>query len=223
MAADGGDGRGLVGISTRIFVDFWNFQLNWNDRAGESRCDWKKLPSVLLEQAHDLLQQVGITDALELEETLVHASVKAGPSEAPLRGWLTSFLDKQPSVRVKIRQRRVRDAWVWCKTCEEKVTQCPKCETPFQRAPEKGVDAAIVTDLLTLAWERAFDVAIVLSSDADLIPAVERVQERGLKVINAAWAGHGYELAHTCWGQFPLDSVIGLLTRPGVTGPSAHA
>jgi uncharacterized LabA/DUF88 family protein len=95
------------------------------------------------------------------------------------------------------------------------VNECPHCNTPFQRAPEKGVDAAIVTDLLTLAWEEAFDNAIVLSSDADLIPAVERVQEKGLKVINATWAGHGFDLAHACWGSFTLDSVIGLLVRAG--------
>ena len=36
---------------------------------------------------------------------------------------------------------------------------------------EKGVDTAIITDLLTLAWEGAYDVAILVSSDADLVPA----------------------------------------------------
>lgn len=203
-----------MGTSTRIFIDFWNFALNWNDRA-KGRCDWQKLPGVLLDQARDLLSQVGVPAELDLEETLVHASVKTGPSEAKLRAWLQSFLDKQPSYRVKIRERRTVYKGIWCNACKRDVDVCPHCNTRFQRAPEKGVDAALVTDLLTLAWERAFEVAVVLSSDADLIPAVERVQEKGLKVINATWAGHGFDLAHSCWGSFHLDDVTGLLIRGG--------
>ena len=202
-----------VGTSTRIFVDFWNFQLNWNDRAEpDQRCDWKKLPAVLLDQAREVLSQVGLEGSLDLEETLVHASVKM-PSETRLKNWLENWLDKQPSYRVKVRERRVRPGGMWCNTCKRDILACPSCDTPLVRAPEKGIDAAIVTDLLTLAGESAFDVAILLTSDADLVPAVERVQEKGLKVINATWAGHGHELAHTCWGHFKLDGVIARLAR----------
>lgn len=210
----------MAGTSTRIFIDFWNFQLNWNDRSGRNSCDWKKLPSVLLDQAKGLLQQVsGEAPDLDLEETRVQASVKL-PSEAPLKRWLTDFLDKQPSVRVKVHERRVRMGGIWCNACKTEFNSCPNCSAAFQRAPEKGVDAAIVTDLLSLAHDSRFDVAILLSSDADLIPAVDHLQERGLKVINATWAGHGYDLAHTCWGHFQLDSVIGLLDRGPIPGPS---
>lgn len=62
---------------------------------------------------------------------------------------------------------------------------CSECGAQFRWAPEKGVDTAIVTDLLSLASEDAFDVAILLSSDADHIPAVEWVQAHGRKAINA--------------------------------------
>lgn len=63
---------------------------------------------------------------------------------------------------------------------------------------EKGVDAALVTDLLSLAWQRAYDVAVLVSGDADYIPAVEYVQAQGLKVINAAWRSKGHELKAAC-------------------------
>ena len=76
-----------------------------------------------------------------------------------------------------------------------------------------SVDTAIVTDLLSLASEGAFDVAVLLSSDADHVPAVEWVQERGLMVLNATWANHGFDLAKTCWASIELDSVMPLLTR----------
>ncbi|MFL6127975.1 MAG: NYN domain-containing protein [Mycobacteriales bacterium] len=79
--------------------------------------------------------------------------------------------------------------------------------------PEKGVDAAIVTDLLSLAWQDAFDVAVLVSSDADFVPAVERVQEKGLKVINAAWQGKGHELKAACWASFDLDTIASTIRR----------
>ena len=111
-------------LGTRIFVDFWNFQLNWNDRT-----------------------------------------------------------DKAP------------------------------CDVAFERSPEKGIDAAIATDLLSLAWEGVLDVAVLVSGDSDFVPAVERIQEKGLKVVNATWRNHGHELAHACWASFDLDSVVGRLVR----------
>ena len=80
-------------------------------------------------------------------------------------------------------------------------------------SPEKGVDAALVTDLLSLAWQRAYDVAVLVSGDADYIPAVEYVQSQGLKVINAAWAAKGHELQQACWGSFGIDDIITDLTR----------
>ncbi len=75
-------------------------------------------------------------------------------------------------------------------------------------AAEKGVDTSIVTDLLSLASEQAFDVAILVSSDADFVPAARWIQERGLKVINATWTGTGLDLAKSSWASFPLDDSI---------------
>ncbi|HVQ91878.1 MAG TPA: NYN domain-containing protein [Mycobacteriales bacterium] len=75
------------------------------------------------------------------------------------------------------------------------------------------MDAAIVTDLLSLAWQNAFDVAVLLSSDADFVPAVERIQEKGLKVINAGWQGKGHELRAACWASFDLDGLIAAVSR----------
>jgi uncharacterized LabA/DUF88 family protein len=202
-----------LGTSTRIFIDFWNFSLNWNDRMGKQRCDWLQLPTVLTEEARKCLSVIDPAEKLSLEETLVYASVKAGDSEVGLKTWLTNFLDKQPSFRVNIRERKERLVKIRCNGCQKEHDRCPDCDTPFKRAPEKGVDTAIVTDLLSLGSEGRFDVAILLTSDADFIPAVERIQERGLKVINATWAGHGHDLAHTCWASFVLDEVTAPLVR----------
>lgn len=203
-----------MGVRTRIFIDFWNFQLNWNDRSSGANCDWIKLPAILLREAEGVLAAVGIQDGLTLEETVVHASVNPAGSDGKLKGWLQGFLDNQPSYRVQIRERRVRMGGIHCKACGTQHDRCPTCDEPFKLAPEKGVDTAIVTDLLSLATEGAFELAILVTADADLVPAVEWVQERGRKVINARWDKHGFDLAHACWGQFKLDPLIGDLARP---------
>ncbi len=49
------------------------------------------------------------------------------------------------------------------------------------------------------------------SSDDDHVPAVEWIQNNGLKVVNATWAHHGFALAKTCWASFELDTVIPLM------------
>ena len=56
-------------------------------------------------------------------------------------------------------------------------------------------------------------MAVLLSSDADHIPAVEWVQSHGRKVINATWSNHGFDLATSSWASFEIDNVIPLLAR----------
>ncbi|MGH3136536.1 MAG: hypothetical protein ACRDPV_08600 [Gaiellaceae bacterium] len=63
-----------MAYKTRVFIDFWNFQLNWNDRAGEDKIDWPAVPRVLVEEAKDKIEAAGIEETLALEETLVYAS-----------------------------------------------------------------------------------------------------------------------------------------------------
>ena len=64
--------------------------------------------------------------------------------------------------------------------------------TPQERPQEKGIDVALGVDVVDLAHRGEYDVAIVFSLDADLLPALERVQDMGLRfgrprVEVAAW------------------------------------
>ncbi len=197
---------------TRIFIDFWNFQLSWNATTNGSKCDWRRLPPAILTASASLLGTVGLTDPLDLEETLLYASVDP-VDEARLRTWLTGTIERLPSWRVSIRDRRPQPRRVHCRYCKTAISSCPTCQHVYVAKPEKGVDAAIVTDMLSLAWQNAYDVAVLVTSDADFVPAVERIQERGLKVINAGWVGKGHELKAACWGSFDLDTITATVHR----------
>ncbi|MDQ1261927.1 MAG: hypothetical protein QG575_1108 [Euryarchaeota archaeon] len=52
---------------------------------------------------------------------------------------------------------------------------------------EKGVDVALVTDLLLLSSRDAFDVAIICAGDADFFRAVEGVKEMGKEIYIASF------------------------------------
>jgi hypothetical protein len=203
-----------VAYRTRIFIDFWNFSLQWRDRASGAMIDWTKVPSVLLDEGAKQLAKVGVNDGLHLEETLVYASYDSTEAGRKLKRWLDSFLDNQPSFRVKSRERISKARPIHCRVCDKQHDSCPHCKEPLSWSPEKGVDAAIVTDMLSLASEEAYEVAVLVSSDADFVPGVEWLQGRGLKVLNATWSKHGYELAKTAWASLKLDDVIPELTRP---------
>ncbi|MFA4817329.1 MAG: NYN domain-containing protein [Parcubacteria group bacterium] len=47
---------------------------------------------------------------------------------------------------------------------------------------EKGVDVKMAVDLLVGAYEDMYDVAILVSSDTDLIPAIQKVKQLGKKI-----------------------------------------
>jgi uncharacterized LabA/DUF88 family protein len=61
-----------------------------------------------------------------------------------------------------------------------------------EKALEKGVDVALAVDLVFNAARRCYDVAVVASTDTDLLPALEAVCE-----LRRAWGEPQLEVA--CW------------------------
>ena len=47
---------------------------------------------------------------------------------------------------------------------------------------EKGVDVLMAVDLLVGAYENKYDTVILISSDTDLIPAIEKIRSMKKKV-----------------------------------------
>lgn len=61
---------------------------------------------------------------------------------------------------------------------------------PQSRAVEKGIDVAIAVDMIRMGLGHGMDVAILFSSDKDLLPAVETLVDRRICHVEvAAWSG----------------------------------
>lgn len=194
-------------MRVKLFIDFWNFQLNFQKRATtKTNCDWHKLPIEIKNEVDKILVAQGLP-ACTLHETRVYASYEVA-REGKLKNWLHGWLEKQPGFTVITKERHWKEKAVHCRSCNGDIAECPTCNSKLGRSSEKMIDSRIVTDILSQAWDGSYDLAILLTSDADMVPAVENIQRRSLKVINVTWKGHGHELAKSCWASFELDSIL---------------
>ena len=191
-------------VRFRVFIDYWNLQISLNQReseaTGEPDCrfpiDFKALPGCLTQHAAAM---VGAS-SFSYEGALIFTSYNPQtPDGRKFHKWATSWLDRQPGIQLKCFERRPKHH-PKCPTCHKPVVTCPDpaCGADLAGTVEKGVDTAIATDMIRLAWEQAYDVAVLASSDADLIPAVEFLDQKGLKVIQAGFPPLGSHLSTAC-------------------------
>jgi hypothetical protein len=77
---------------------------------------------------------------------------------------------------------------------------------PTEKAQEKGVDVEWAIDFVRLAVQGAYDVGVLMSTDTDLVPALEAVLEiktTGAHIEVAAWKGKGANKRLSVGGQLP--------------------
>jgi hypothetical protein len=198
----------------RIFVDFWNFQLSWNQyhaRRGhdrlECRVPWESaLAKTLVTKANPTGLYVG---------THVYASIDPNnPADRKLNGFFHA-MDGFDGYNVTVKERRPASA-VHCKNCKKEISICPECKALLKRTVEKGIDATLLTDLIRSAFDDIYDQAILITEDSDFVPAVKFIQERWNKqIVHAYFRGKSDELRNACWKHVFIDDLMSDLL-PGV-------
>jgi len=95
-----------------------------------------------------------------------------------------------------------------CDNCKPIVTQnCIDCVGSFEEH-EKGIDVMIVVDMIQLALKNEYDVGVLISGDADFIPALDLIKKNWKRVIVAfVSAGFSRELRQTQEYTY-LDEII---------------
>ena len=188
-----------------IFVDFWNFELSMQKVESFFRADFKALGPRLVEAATGI---VGSDARGEYAGMSVYmSSDESSSAEAKFRGWATNVLDRFPGVNVSLVPRIKKASGPKCPSCHEVVGSCPKCEADMRGTEEKGVDVRIATDMIMLAWADSYDIAVLVSSDSDLVPAAEFLQTKGLKVIHGSIPPRGAYMSQKCWGSIDLPKI----------------
>lgn len=212
----------MNGDRVRIFIDFWNFQLGWNEfhrAAGrepkDARIPWDEaLPRTLVERANPKGLYVG---------THVYASIDPQSGADKRLNRFLHAMDGFPGYSVTVKERRPASA-VKCtnEKCRERIAACPVCKEPLRRTVEKGIDTALLTDLIRSAFDNTFDQAILVTEDSDFIPAVKFIQERWTKqIVHAFFRGKSDELRNACWKHIFIDDNMTTLVPPGTPTPPA--
>ncbi|MBS1842466.1 MAG: NYN domain-containing protein [Acidobacteria bacterium] len=204
-------------VRVRIFIDFWNFQLQWNNHHGGQgtsdvvRIPWRdSLPNLLSAEASK-------GQTAKYLGTHVYASIDPGnPRDSGLRKFL-QVLDSFPGYKVTVKDRKPASV-VRCPEpkCGHQIQDCPKCGNTLRRTIEKGVDTSVLTDLIQYAFDDNFDRAVLVSADADFVPAVEYIQKKTDKqIIQAYFKSKGAELRNACWDHVFFEDLLDrLVPRP---------
>ena len=208
-------------VRVRAFVDFWNFQIalrRWCEATGTSssafNLDWRALGPWLARTAGALAVAPAQSGRLVYDGLHVYMSHDPnGPNDRKLKAWAMNTLQRFPGVQITLKDRKPKSP-PQCPACHQPVTVCPHCAGNMRGTVEKGIDTAIVTDMIKLAWDRAYEVAVLVSGDRDFVPAVSLLAARGIKTVHAGFAPEGAELAGNCWASLDLRQGLRGLARP---------
>ncbi len=193
------------GGRVRIFVDFWNFELSLKEIQTGFRVDWFILGPVLVEETRCI---VGPETPMVYQGMGIYGSYDSNnPNEENLRRWASRTLPKVPGAVVRMFPRRRKAMAPKCPSCQNVVSRCTVCGADMRGTEEKGVDTAIATDMISLAWDDNYDVAVLVSSDRDFIPVVESLSNKGIKVIHGSFPPKASELTHSCWSYIDIPDI----------------
>lgn len=160
-------------VRVAIFFDGKNFYSGLKDRAPDQIIDFPRM-------SHWLVQRVGGT---HLWGAYYYTGVeRPGPTRSESQSKLSGFLDMldlQPGFFVKRFPRKIVSA------------TCRSCNAENTIMIDKEIDTTIVADMLGLAAVGAYDIAVLLSGDTDLTPAVKGVRAIGKQVFVATWGRAG--------------------------------
>lgn len=169
-------------MATRVevFVDYENVRHGAREVFGDPGRAPSTFGHILPQRLGVLLKQLG--DAVDPRRKLTQVTVyrgSPGPKSGPRRqsefARRRAAWEAQPLVRVKTRQLRYHP------------TAYENGRAVAWRPEEKGIDVMLALDVAIGARDDQFDVAVVVSADSDLVPAVEVALDAGKRVETAMW------------------------------------
>jgi len=195
----------------RVFVDFWNFSLSIRSEDPNFKIDWRKVGPTLAAEAGKIVDPAS---AMSFEGVHVYGSYDpANPKDNKLKNWFSNTLDKMPGAHVVVVERQKKKGHVKCPRCQHEAKICVSCGADLRGTEEKGIDTRIATDLISLAWSQAYDVAVLVSSDKDFVPVAEFLQLKGIKIVHGCFPPLGSQLSQKCWGNIPIPQYMHQFSR----------
>jgi uncharacterized LabA/DUF88 family protein len=184
----------VVGARTIVFVDYQNMY-----RSAREAFDWEAKGGHYGNfRPYGLGRQMVRGGSRTLTQVRVYTGIHTPQHNAPQHGQM---------------QRRMM---AWVAEAPDKIQVFPRpLRYGADRPPqEKGVDVELAIDLVALALDDAFDVAVLASADSDLVPALQFVADRFAQKHLVTVA---YEPLPNCCSPAPLDLPRGHVERRWIT------
>ena len=163
-----------------VFIDYENTRFGAREVFGDPQRDPYTFGHVRPLRLGLLLKQLGekVDPARELTAVNVYRG-RPGPKSGPQAqaGSARQFTAWKSQSLVTVRSRPLRyqpTAWSMGRPAA-------------WRAEEKGIDVMMALDIAIGARDDAYDVAVVVSADTDLAPAIEVALDAGKRVETAMW------------------------------------
>lgn len=187
----------------KIFVDFWNFTLTMNRITGPwFQTDWKTLPHVLARGAMHLAAPDSTWEFMGMN---VYGSYDPhSQKDQDMHRWAYQTVARFPGVQVNFFPRQAMRNPPTCPSCYRPVESCPSCGSSMLGTEEKSVDVNMATDMIRQAWEKSYDVGVLVSSDNDFVPVADLLQAKGVVLVHGAFPPQGSELSQRCFASLDI-------------------
>ena len=166
--------------SVSVFIDYENTRFGAREVFGDPQRDPYTFGHVRPLRLGLLLKQLGekVDPARELTAVNVYRG-RPGPKSGPQAqaGSARQFAAWKSQSLVTVRSRPLR----------YRPTAWSMGRPAAWRAEEKGIDVMMALDIAIGARDDAYDVAVVVSADTDLAPAIEVALDAGKRVETAMW------------------------------------
>ena len=190
-----------------VFVDYSNFRPSMDRAEGGFRIDLRPLGNCLARAA---LATVEPDARLIYQGLRLYGSYDPDtPAGESQRDWFTRFASQLPGVYTELAPRQRKRSAPVCPNpgCHVVVDSCLACGSDMRGTEEKGVDTRIATDMISMAWDGNYDIAVLVSSDRDFVPVVRFLRSRAIKVVHGAFPPVAAELSQECWARVDIPSL----------------
>jgi len=164
-----------------VFIDYQNTYMRAREAFGDPNTNAFTFGQILPRQLGSLLREKG--EAVDPNRELTEVRVYRGEPDA----------QRSPTGQAACqRQLRFWEAQAGVTPISRPLHYRPTAWDGYGKptaweAREKGIDVRLAIDMVMGAARDEYDVAVLVSADTDLVPAVEAVFEMGKRVEVAAW------------------------------------
>ena len=199
-------------VRVRVFVDYWNFAGNWCGITGmqpDKNLDWAVFPQAILD-ALDGIPQLR-NRRKEFRAIKVYSSIRPPgvaeftrvseevqfEEEKRLQRWFQDHLDQLTAYTVDITPKA------------DEPLACEVCNRQNSHLVEQGVDTKIAIDLVSLASNDLFDIAVLITEDGDLVPSMQCVQDSlDKQVVHIGFRDKKSAVRTEAWGHLFVDDIL---------------